>query len=214
MLSETRPPGSPTRHDMSDTQHAEHPGLLVIVSGPSGVGKSSITHELVRQLGAFLSVSMTTRPMRPQDIDGQDYRFVNEREFKDLVKLSQMLEYAQVYDNWYGTPAEPVAQALAQGHTVILEIDVKGAQQVKQRIPEAVGIFIEPPSEEDLLIRLKGRKSEDEATIQKRFSRARDEMQLAHELGIYQYTVINDRLDQAIEQAVRLIEDEVASRTA
>lgn len=186
-----------------------YPGLLVIVSGPSGVGKSTITHELVRRLDAFMSVSMTTRPMGPHDVDGQDYDFVNEREFKDLVKLGQMLEYAQVYDNWYGTPAEPVEQALAEGHTVILEIDVKGAQQVKARMPEAVGIFIEPPSEADLLERLRTRKREDEATIQKRFSRAREEMKLAHELGIYKHTVINDELDHAIEQAVSLIEGEL-----
>lgn len=203
-----------TSLDMPDFAPSNHPGLLVIVSGPSGVGKSSITHELVRRLGAYLSVSMTTRPMGPHDIDGQDYYFVNEREFKDLVKLGQMLEYAQVYDNWYGTPAEPVADALEAGQTVILEIDVKGAAQVKQRMPEAVGIFIEPPSEVDLLARLHERKREDEATIQKRFSRARDEMQMAHELGIYKHTVINDRLDEAIEEAVRLIEGELAVRRA
>lgn len=197
---------------MSEINLSEQPGLLIIVSGPSGVGKSTIVHELVQQTGAALSVSMTTRPMGPNDIDGQDYYFVSEREFKDLVKLGQMLEYAQVYDNWYGTPAEPVEQALLAGVAVILEVDVKGAQQVKQRVPEAVGIFIEPPSEDDLLKRLRSRKREDEATIQKRFSRARGEMQLAHELGIYKYTVINDRLDEAIEQAVGLFEDEMVAR--
>lgn len=197
---------------MPETDRSEQPGLVVIVSGPSGVGKSSITHELVRRLGADLIVSMTTRPMGPHDIDGQDYVFVNEREFKDLVKLGQMLEYAQVYDNLYGTPAEPVEQALARGETVILEIDVHGAEQVKQKMPDAVGIFIEPPSEDDLLVRLRERKREDEATIQKRFSRARDEMRRAHELGIYKHTVINDQLDEAIEEAVRLIEEEIDER--
>ena len=194
---------------MPDIERPDQPGLLVIVSGPSGVGKSSITHELVRRLDANLIVSMTTRPMGPRDIDGQDYVFVNEREFRDLVKLGQMLEYAQVYDNLYGTPKEPVEQAIADGETVILEIDVKGAQQIKQQMPHAVGIFIEPPSEADLLSRLRERKREDEATIQKRFQRASDEMQLAHDLGIYKYTVINDRLDQAIERAIELIEGEL-----
>lgn len=211
-LSMNRATASTTTPDMPDTDYPNQPGLLVIVSGPSGVGKSSITHELVRRLGAVMSVSMTTRPMGPHDIDGQDYYFVSEREFKDLVKLGQMLEYAQVYDNWYGTPAEPVEVALAEGQTVILEIDVKGARQVKSRIPDAVGIFIEPPSEDDLWTRLHERKREDEATIQKRFSRARDEMKMAHELGIYKHTVINDRLDEAIEQAVALIESELKAR--
>lgn len=194
---------------------AEKPnGLLVIVSGPSGVGKSTIVQELVSRTGAVLSISMTTRPMGPNDIDGHHYDFVTEREFKDLVKLGQMLEYAQVYDNWYGTPAEPVVQALAGEQVMILEIDVKGAHQVKQRIPEAVGIFIEPPSEDELLTRLRARKREDDATILKRYSRAQDEIRLAHELGIYKHTVVNDRLDEAIEEAVALIRQELAPKQA
>lgn len=196
---------------MSD-QDAEYPGLLVIVSGPSGVGKSTIVNALVERLDAVLSISMTTRPMGPTDIDGEHYLFVGEKEFRDLVKLGQMLEYAQVYDNLYGTPAEPVEQALAAGETVILEIDVQGANKVKQRMPEAIGIFIEPPNDATLLERLRARKREDEATIQKRFSRARDEIKFARELGIYQYTVVNDQLEDAIDQAVQFIEAERAVR--
>lgn len=187
--------------------HPQH-GLLVIVSGPSGVGKSTIVNALVERLDAVLSISMTTRPMGPSDVDGEHYMFVGEKEFKDLVKLGQMLEYAQVYDNLYGTPAEPVEAALEAGETVILEIDANGANQVKRRMPQAVGIFIEPPSEDVLLQRLRDRKREDEATIQKRFSRARDEIQYARELGIYKHTVINDDLENAIEQAVAMIEGE------
>jgi guanylate kinase len=183
-------------------------GLLVIVSGPSGVGKSTIVNAMVDRLNAVLSLSMTTRPMGPTDIDGEHYVFVNEKSFRDLVKLGQMLEYAQVYDNLYGTPAEPVEEALAAGETVILEIDVQGANQVKQRMPDAVGILIEPPSDEVLLDRLRARKREDEQTIQKRFGRARDEIQLARDLGIYKYTVINDQLDTAIDQAVTYVRQE------
>ena len=187
-----------------------HPqGLLLIVSGPSGVGKSTIVNAMVDRLDAVLSVSMTTRPMGPNDIDGEHYVFVNEKEFRDLVKLGQMLEYAQVYDNYYGTPAEPVEQALQAGETVILEIDVQGANQVKQRMPQAVCILIEPPSDEVLLERLRARKREDEATIQKRFSRARDEIALAKDLGIYKYSVTNDRLDRAIDEAVAIVESEL-----
>jgi len=191
-----------------------NPGLLLIISGPSGVGKSTIVNALVDRLDAVLSISMTTRPMGPGDIEGEHYMFVNEREFKDLVKLGQMLEYAQVYDNYYGTPAEPVEQALAAGETVILEIDVQGANKVKQRMPEAVGILIEPPSDEVLLERLRARKREDEATIQKRFSHARDEIQLARDLGIYKHTVVNDQLDHAIDRAVELIQAELDARQA
>ncbi|MEM6506701.1 MAG: guanylate kinase [Planctomycetota bacterium] len=184
-------------------------GLLVIVSGPAGVGKSTIVNAMVDRLDALLSISMTTRYMGPNDVDGQHYYFVSESEFKKLVKLGQMLEYAQVYDNYYGTPAEPVEKALAQGETVILEIDVQGANQVKQRMPGAVGILIEPPSDAVLLQRLRDRKREDEATIQKRFSRARDEIQLAKDLGIYQYAVVNDQLDRAIDRAVAIVETEL-----
>lgn len=187
-------------------------GLLVIVSGPSGVGKSTIVNAMVDRLDAMLSVSMTTRPMGPSDIDGEHYVFVNEKEFRDLVKLGQMLEYAQVYDNYYGTPAEPVEQALAQGETVILEIDVQGANQVKQRMPEAIGILIEPPSDTVLLERLRARKREDEAVIQKRFAKARDEIQFAHDLGIYQHSVVNDQLGQAIDEAVALVQDHLGRR--
>lgn len=188
---------------------ASNPGLLVIVSGPSGVGKSTIVNAMVDRLDAVLSLSMTTRPMGPNDIDGEHYYFVNEREFRNLVKLGQMLEYAQVYDNLYGTPAEPVEHALAAGEIVILEIDVQGANQVKQRMPEATCILIEPPSDDVLLQRLRDRKREDEDTIQKRFSRARDEIQLAHDLGIYPHTVINDRLDESIDHAVALVQAEL-----
>lgn len=191
---------------MPDSNNDPSRGLLVIVSGPSGVGKSTIVNTMVDRLDAVLSLSMTTRPMGPKDIDGEHYLFVNEREFRDQVKLGQMLEYAQVYDNLYGTPAEPIEQALAAGEIVILEIDVQGAHQVKQRLPEAIGILIEPPSDEVLLQRLRDRKRESEDIIQKRFSRARDEIKLAHDLGIYQYSVVNDQLDTAIDQAVVIVE--------
>lgn len=197
---------------MSNDSTHDHPGLLVIVSGPSGVGKSTITNALVDRLDAFLSKSMTTRPMGPSDVDGEHYDFVSQREFKDLVKLGQMLEYAQVYDNLYGTPAEPVLQALEAGEIVILEIDVHGAIQVKHRLPDAIGIFIEPPSDDELLNRLRLRKREDEATIQKRFSQARDEIKRARESGAYQYTLINEDLTRAIQEAYELIRREHAAR--
>jgi len=188
------------------------PGLLVILSGPSGVGKSTITQAICEELDAMLSVSMTTRPITPQDVEGEDYFFVSEREFKDQVKLGQMLEYAQVFDNFYGTPREPVVEALEAGAFVLLEIDVQGAVQVKRNLPEAFAIFIEPPSEEVLLERLRNRKREDEATIQKRFSRARHEIAEAHNLGIYDQTIVNDDLSIAIREAVEAISERLVGR--
>lgn len=187
-------------------------GLLVIVSGPSGAGKSTIVNAMVDRLDAWLSISMTTRPMGPKDIDGEHYDFVSEHEFKEQVKLGQMLEYEQVYDNFYGTPAEPVYEALEQGEIVILEIEVKGTNQVMQRFPDAVGILIEPPSDDALLDRLRARKREDEATIQKRFSKATEEIKLAHDLGIYKYSVVNDQLEWAIDRAVEIVEGELAAK--
>lgn len=183
-------------------------GLLVIVSGPSGVGKSTIVNAMVDRLDAVLSLSMTTRPMGPNDINGEHYEFVQEHEFRDLVKLGGMLEYAQVYDNYYGTPAEPVEAALAAGETVILEIDPQGANQVKKRMPQAICILVEPPNDAVLLQRLRDRKREDEEIIQKRFSRARDEIRWARELGIYKHTIVNDQLEDAIDQAVALVQQE------
>ena len=194
--------------DLKSTQQ----GLLVIVSGPSGVGKSTIVNAMVDRLDAFLSLSMTTRPMGPKDINGEHYNFVGEREFKDMVKLGQMLEYEQVYDNLYGTPAEPVFEALAEGEIVILEIEVKGANQVMQRFPDAIGILIEPPSDDALLTRLRARKREDESIIQKRFSKATEEIKLARDLGIYKHTVVNDQLDKAIDRAVEIVEQELAAK--
>ncbi|MFK7789207.1 MAG: guanylate kinase [Phycisphaeraceae bacterium] len=189
-------------------------GLLIIVSGPSGVGKSTIVNSMVDRLDAVLSLSMTTRPMGPNDIDGEHYVFVTEKEFRDLVKCGEMLEYAQVYDNLYGTPAEPVQEALAAGEIVILEIDVQGANQVKRNMPDAIGILIEPPSDAVLLQRLRDRKREDEDIIQKRFSRARDEIKWARELGIYKHTIVNDQLDVAIDQVVAVVQQEQARLSA
>lgn len=197
---------------MTDSQ-PNYPGLLVILSGPSGVGKSTITNAVCAQLDALLSVSMTTRAMTPQDTEGEHYYFVSEREFKDQVKLGQMLEYAQVFDHFYGTPREPVVEALEAGEVVLLEIDVQGAAQVKRNLPEAYAIFIEPPSEDALLQRLRDRKREDEASIQKRFSRSRHEIAEARRMGIYDHTVVNDDLDRAVGETLAVIQAQHAARS-
>lgn len=210
-LSKAGPNMSPNPTDHED---AAGPGLLVFISGPSGAGKTSITKAVRQRMAVSFSVSLTTRPLSAEDTDGEDYVFVSEREFKDQVKLDQLLEWAQVHDNFYGTPREPVEEAIAAGEVILLEIDVQGARQVKANLPDAVGIFVEPPSEEELLARLRARKREDEATIQKRFRRATAEMEQAHTLGIYDLTIVNHNLDEAIEQAVAFIEQVHAQRRA
>ncbi len=202
-------PANPTQEDNADPTG---PGLLVFVSGPSGAGKTTITKAIRQRMDVCFSVSLTTRPLSAEDTDGEDYVFVSEREFKDQVKLGQFLEWAQVHDNFYGTPREPVEDAIADGEVVLLEIDVQGARQIKQNLPDAVGIFVEPPSEEELLARLRARKREDEETIQKRFQRAKSEIEQAHALGIYDLTIVNCDLERAIEEALAFIKLQLAER--
>lgn len=208
----TEPNPANPRHDDDDLPAGS--GLLVFVSGPSGAGKTTITKAIRQRMDVCFSVSLTTRPLSAEDTDGEDYLFVSEREFKDQVKLGQFLEWAQVHDNFYGTPREPVEDAIAAGEVVLLEIDVQGARQIKQNLPDAVGIFVEPPSEEELLARLRARKREDEQTIQKRFQRAKAEMELAHALGIYDLTVVNCDLERAIDEAMAFIRTQLAERRA
>lgn len=181
-------------------------GLLIVVSGPSGVGKTTITHELVKRLDAAFSVSMTTRPPASKDREGLDYYFVNESRFRDAIENGELLEWAKVFDRYYGTPRKPVEQNLAAGRDVILEIDVNGGKQVKAAMPQMLGIFILPPSEEDLVTRLRNRGREDEAEIQRRFRDAQREIAEAKSCGAYDYFVVNENLDKAIEEACDVVQ--------
>ncbi len=189
-----------------------HPGLLLIISGPSGVGKTTITHRVRQRLGAVFSVSLTTRPMTGEDTDGIDYHFVDEARFKVQRDAGYLLEWAKVFGNYYGTPRRPVEDNLAQGKLVILEIDVEGAIQIKKNMPESFALFVEPPNEEALLHRLRRRQREDEQTIRGRFARAKHEITRARECGVYDAFIVNDDLDHAIDQAVQAIADELAQR--
>ncbi|MGD9693218.1 MAG: guanylate kinase [Phycisphaerales bacterium] len=187
--------------------------LLVIVSGPSGVGKTTISRALRDAFDdADLSVSCTTRPKAPTDTDGVDYHFITEEEFEKRVSdpagpqgLGQFLEHAGVYGKRYGTLRKPVDDALAQGRLVILEIDVQGALQVKQRAPSALAILILPPSEQSLLARLRGRGRDSEEVIQKRFAAAKRDIEAANESGVYDVTIVNRDLDQATAEAVAAV---------
>lgn len=187
--------------------------LLVIVSGPSGVGKTTISRALRDAFDdADLSVSCTTRPKAPTDTDGVDYHFISEEEFEKRVSdpagpagLGQFLEHAGVYGKRYGTLRRPVDDALAQGRLVILEIDVQGAVQVKERMPGAFALFILPPSEQSLLARLRGRGRDEEAVIQKRFAAAKREIEAAKQSGVYDVSITNRDLDQATAEAIEAV---------
>lgn len=181
-------------------------GLLLVISGPSGVGKTTITRAVERSIpGSVFSVSATTRARTEADVEGVDYHFVDEDEFDAMVRDGAFLEWAGVFGKRYGTPRAWVEEQLARGRLVILEIDVEGAKQVKQAMPGAFGVFILPPSEEELLRRLRSRKREDEALIQKRFAEAQREIAEAHRCGAYDAFITNDSLERAIGEAVETV---------
>ncbi|MFT5422866.1 MAG: guanylate kinase [Phycisphaerales bacterium] len=183
-------------------------GLLLIISGPSGVGKTTITRGVERSIaGSVFSVSATTRAPTDADVEGVDYHFVDDGKFDELVAHDDLLEMANVFGKRYGTPRAWVEEQLARGRLVILEIDVEGARQVKAKVPEAFGVFIMPPSEDALLQRLRGRKRESEDLIQKRFAEARREMEQAEALGVYDVILVNDDLESTISQAIRIVTD-------
>ncbi|NBX25318.1 MAG: guanylate kinase [Planctomycetes bacterium] len=181
-------------------------GLLLVLSGPSGVGKTTIAHELIRRFGGHFSVSCTTRRPSAGERDGVDYRFVSEAEFAAMAARDAFLEHALVFGrSSYGTPREPVETSLRAGELVILDIDVQGAEQVHAKVPDMLGIFILPPDEASLLARLRQRGREDEAAIQRRFAEARLEMERARGNGVYDAFVVNDDLAGAIEQVAELV---------
>lgn len=181
--------------------------MLLVISGPSGVGKTTITHEVERRLGGEFSVSVTTRPKTHADVEGRDYHFVMEDEFRRMIERGEFLEHAQVFGkHWYGTLREPVTRALKEGRLMILEIDVQGALQIKKAMPEAFMLFILPPSDQELLRRLRARGREDEPVIQRRFAEAKKEIDLARSSGAYDHLIVNEDLEKAIAEACRLIE--------
>lgn len=181
----------------------KEPGLLIVISGPSGVGKDTILRRLF-QLAPELrySVSYTTRPPRPGEIDGQSYTFVTEDEFKRLIEAKEFLEWAQVYDQYYGTSRKRVEEALARGEDIILKIDVQGAAFVKKRKPDALFIFITPPSTEELLQRLTGRNTESPAALERRQREALVELGLAKD---YEHVVCNRDVEESAREILAMI---------
>ncbi len=185
-------------------------GLLICVSGPSGVGKSTVCRRLAEVLPAEFAVSATTRQQKAQDAKGKKYLFVEEGEFREMLEAGAFLEYAKVFGHWYGTLRKPVEDALKEGRIVLLEIDVQGAIQVHKLFPGAMGVFILPPSEEDLLKRLQGRGRDDEATIQRRFAEAQQEIATAKSCGVYDLMVVNE--DNGVENTVAAIQKAAEDR--
>jgi guanylate kinase len=193
-------------------QPTQPTGLLLVISGPSGVGKTTITHHVERELHGLFSVSLTTRPITPKDTEGVDYFFVDQARFEQARAAGELLESAQVFGNLYGTPRKPVEQAIRDGRLMILEIDVEGAIQIKQSMPNAFSVFVLPPSEEVLLQRLRSRAREDESIIQRRFQKARAEIAHAKECGVYDVFIVNDNLEVAVNEAVRVVREEMQRR--
>lgn len=179
-----------------------------MVSGPSGVGKSSIMREVIRRTGAAFSVSATTRPPRRGELDGREYRFVDRQAFQRMIDRDELLEWADVFGQRYGTPESPVRLALAAGRTVLLEIDVQGALQVHRKMPEATFILITPPCDEELTRRLYARGSEGPEDAARRRRKADEEIRAARQSGVYNHCVVNDDLEAAIGRVVGIVSQE------
>ena len=176
-----------------------------MISGPAGVGKSTITRRAVARTGASLSVSATTRPPRPGEVDGREYHFMGRPAFDALVADGGFLEHAEVFGQCYGTPADPVRKALADGQTMILEIDVQGGLLVANAMPEAMFVLIVPPSEAELERRLVGRGTESADQLARRLGKSKAELALARGSGVYNIEVVNDDLERAIDEVCSLI---------
>ena len=188
--------------DMDEDKSKE--GKVVVISGSSGVGKTTISKEAVRRLDdAYLSVSVTTRLQASNEADGRDYWFVSQEEFQRRVDEDLLLEHAEVFGHFYGTPKDKIDEALGAGKTVVLEIDVQGARQTKMIYPEAVLIFILPPTQKELTQRINYRGREDAETAEERLDEVSNEIAAAWQY--YDNMVINDDLEQAINEVVQII---------
>jgi guanylate kinase len=180
------------------------PARLVVVSGPSGVGKGTVIGELLRRRpGLWLSVSTTTRAARPGEQDGRNYFFVSEPEFQELVERGGFLEWARYDDNWYGTARRPVEERLAAGQSVLLEIDLAGARQIQRSHPGAIRVFLAPPSEDELERRLLGRGTESPDVAARRLERAKHELAAQSE---FDHVIVNSDVSRAVNELLQLLD--------
>ncbi len=196
------------------TQPQVESGKLVVFSGPSGAGKTTVVRGVLQQcrLPLVLSISATTRPPRPAERDGVDYHFLSEQQFHTRRRRGEFLECFRVFDggHWYGTLKSEVDAALAAGKWPVLEIDVQGALAVMERHPDALTFFIQPGSAKELERRLRGRATEDEDAVRRRLACARDEIALADR---YRFQITNDRVDHAVDQICHILNQEAEKHT-
>jgi guanylate kinase len=184
-------------------------GRLFVLSGPSGAGKGTIIKEaLAGRPDVLYSISATTRPARPSERDEIDYFFLSESDFRALLERGELLEWAAVFGNMYGTPRRPVETALQEGRDVLLELDVQGAAQVKHSMPEAVLIFIEPPSFDDLIARLEARGTEGATAKARRIETAYEEVKAKAD---YDHVIVNDDLETAVRALIRILDEPAAA---
>ena len=180
-------------------------GNLFVISGPSGAGKGTLVARVLQEVpDSYLSVSATTRNPREGEVNGKHYYFISSEKFDELAEKGDFLEWARYTKASYGTPYAPVAENMEAGKQVILEIDVQGADQVRKRIPQAHFVFIEPPSFEELEQRLRGRGTEDDATIHQRLEAAKVELSRKEE---YDIQLVNDDLDEAVDRLIAYINE-------
>jgi guanylate kinase len=189
------------RNEFMKSEHAIKPGKLLVLSGPGGVGKSTVAKKL-RQAGDFwVSISATTRAPRSNEIDGHDYYFVTNEEFSRMIDEDEFLEWAEFAGNRYGTPQDKVEQALLLGRNVLLEIEIAGAKQVKAHIPQSILVFLEPPTWEELVSRLEGRGTDTPERRAERLALAQEELAAA---SLFDVVVVNDQVETVVQKLIEL----------
>lgn len=194
--------------NVADLYHRPHYPLLIVISGPSGVGKDSVVSQIRQRQSSFhFVITATSRPPRPDEVHGVDYFFVSEAEFQEMIRQDELLEHAMVYGQYKGIPKQQVRDALNSGKDVIMRLDVQGAATVKRMAPEAILIFLTAASEEELYERLQRRQTESEEQLRYRMGLAREEMR---RMGEFDYVVVNREcsLDETVEQVLHIISAE------